>query len=60
VLQRAVHWACAHCHVGRAVRQRLSEEGYRILVNIGDQESDLAGGYAEFAVKLPNYIYSVD
>lgn len=38
-------------------RQRLVEQGWRILINIGDQESDLTGGYAERVYKLPNPMY---
>ncbi len=40
-------------------RKRISEAGYRILINIGDQESDLAGGYAEKTFKLPNPFYFI-
>lgn len=40
-----------------AVRRRLTQEGYIIIANIGDQESDLAGGYAERTFKLPNPFY---
>lgn len=38
-------------------RKRLSESGMEILVNIGDQASDLAGGYSESVFKLPNPMY---
>lgn len=40
-----------------AVRKRLTNEGYDILVNIGDQKSDLRGGYADETFKLPNPYY---
>jgi predicted secreted acid phosphatase len=40
-------------------RKRLQKRGYRILVNIGDQQSDLAGGAARKTVKLPNPIYLI-
>lgn len=39
------------------VRRRLSEEGWVIIANIGDQQSDLDGGYAERTFKLPNPFY---
>jgi hypothetical protein len=39
------------------VRAMLTASGYRILVNVGDQQSDLAGGYSQFSVKLPNPMY---
>ncbi len=40
-----------------AVRKRLVEAGWTIIANVGDQQSDLAGGYAEKAFKLPNPFY---
>ena len=38
-------------------RRRLAEQGYTILLSMGDQASDLAGGYAERTFKLPNPVY---
>jgi hypothetical protein len=38
-------------------RRKLAEQGYTIIVNMGDQESDLRGGYAEKTFKLPNPVY---
>ena len=43
----------------RLERKRLIEQGYRIVINIGDQASDLAGGYAEATFKLPNPMYYI-
>lgn len=40
-------------------RKKLAERGYTIVLNIGDQESDLAGGYAERTFKLPNPVYFI-
>ncbi len=41
-----------------AVRRRITEElGYTIIANVGDQHSDLDGGYAERTFKLPNPFY---
>jgi 5'-nucleotidase (lipoprotein e(P4) family) len=40
-------------------RREISESGYTILVNIGDQESDLRGGYSERTFKLPNHFYLI-
>jgi acid phosphatase len=40
-----------------ACREQIEERGYRILFNLGDQDSDLQGGHAERTVKLPNPIY---
>ncbi len=38
-------------------RRKIAERGYTILLNLGDQESDLKGGYAERTFKLPNPVY---
>jgi acid phosphatase len=40
-------------------RRKITEAGYSIILNLGDQESDLIGGYAERTFKLPNPIYFV-
>ena len=40
-------------------RRKIAELGYTILLNLGDQESDLTGGYAERTFKLPNPVYFV-
>lgn len=41
------------------IRQTLEEQGYVIIANIGDQESDLKGGYAQKTFKIPNPIYTL-
>jgi predicted secreted acid phosphatase len=41
-------------------RRKLTAEGYLIIANIGDQHSDLIGGYAEKTFKLPNPFYIVN
>ena len=38
-------------------RRKLAEQGYTIILSMGDQESDLRGGYAEKTFKLPNPVY---
>jgi acid phosphatase len=38
-------------------RKKLAERGYTIVLSMGDQESDLRGGYAERVFKLPNPVY---
>jgi predicted secreted acid phosphatase len=38
-------------------RRKLKEQGYTIILSLGDQESDLKGGYAERTFKLPNPVY---
>jgi hypothetical protein len=40
-------------------RQGITEAGYRILINVGDQDSDLAGGFAERTYKVPNPMYII-
>jgi hypothetical protein len=40
-------------------RERIEDEGFRILVNVGDQDSDLDGGHAKKAFKLPNPMYFI-
>jgi hypothetical protein len=40
-------------------REKIAEQGYTIIVNVGDQQSDLDGGYAERAYKLPNPFYFI-
>jgi predicted secreted acid phosphatase len=42
------------------VRAGIERKGYRIILSIGDQLSDLNGGYAERTYKLPNPFYFVD
>ena len=38
-------------------RKDIESKGFRILMCIGDQQSDLEGGHTESIVKLPNYLY---
>ncbi|MGH2992263.1 MAG: HAD family acid phosphatase [Solirubrobacterales bacterium] len=40
-------------------RERIEDEGFTILVNVGDQDSDLNGGHAKRAFKLPNPMYFI-
>jgi predicted secreted acid phosphatase len=42
----------------RAARRALQKRGATIVLNVGDQASDLAGGAAKATVKLPNPIYA--
>ena len=41
------------------IRKEITERGYYIIASIGDQESDLVGGYVEKTFKLPNPMYFV-
>lgn len=38
-------------------RKQISEQGYTIVASIGDQYSDIRGGYAQKGFKLPNPYY---
>ncbi len=40
-------------------RASIAQQGYTIIASIGDQESDLVGGYAEKTFKLPNPYYHI-
>ena len=42
-----------------AMRKQITENGYDIIINIGDQESDLVGGYADKTFKVPNPFYRI-
>lgn len=42
-----------------AVREQIESKGYDIIMNIGDQKSDLVGGHADKTFKLPNPYYFV-
>lgn len=42
-----------------AVRKKIEELGFKIVINIGDQISDLAGGHALDCEKLPNKMYFI-
>lgn len=40
-------------------RARIESQGATIIANVGDQPSDLAGGYAERTFQLPNPFYRI-
>jgi HAD superfamily, subfamily IIIB (Acid phosphatase) len=40
-------------------RANIEQQGYDIVANVGDQESDLRGGHADRAFKLPNPFYFI-
>ena len=40
-------------------RRNMVARGFTIVVNVGDQDSDLEGGYAERTFKLPNPFYYI-
>jgi predicted secreted acid phosphatase len=41
------------------LRGELAEEGFAIVASVGDQWSDLLGGYAERLFKVPNPFYEI-
>jgi HAD superfamily, subfamily IIIB (Acid phosphatase) len=41
-------------------RAAIEKLGFTIIANIGDQKSDLDGGYAEMTFKVPNPFYFID
>ena len=40
-------------------RAELEQQGFDIVANVGDQESDLSGGHADRSFKLPNPFYFI-
>ena len=43
-----------------ASRAAIEQQGFRVLANVGDQESDLTGGGADRSYKLPNPFYFIE
>ncbi|MXV44191.1 acid phosphatase [Saccharibacter sp. 17.LH.SD] len=41
------------------IRSAIEKQGYTILLNIGDQESDLMGGHSLHAYQVPNPFYYI-
>jgi len=41
------------------IRQQIAQQGYDILLSLGDQVSDLKGGFADQTFKLPNPYYFI-
>jgi len=53
---RSVYWLTQPVQDFKTmVRKNLTAEGYTIVANIGNNTTDLAGGYAEATFKLPDY-----
>ena len=40
-------------------RKAIEAKGFDIVLNVGDQESDLAGGFSDTTVKLPDPFYYI-
>lgn len=58
-LKPAGTWFRSAADFKSQARKEITENGYTIVANIGDQESDLAGGYASRTFKLPNPFYYI-
>ena len=56
LLPKGAHFASAATFKSEA-RRHIAEQGYTILLTMGDQQSDLEGGFAERTFKLPNPVY---
>jgi predicted secreted acid phosphatase len=48
---------CTTIEYKSLTRKHVAAQGHRIVANLGDQFSDLIGGYADRQVKLPNPTY---
>lgn len=48
---------CTRVEYKSQTRAHVEDQGYRIVANVGDQFSDLLGGHADRAIKLPNPTY---
>ena len=48
---------CTTIEYKSQTRKHVARQGHRIVANLGDQFSDLIGGYGERQVKLPNPTY---
>jgi hypothetical protein len=42
-----------------STRESIKKSGYKIIVNVGDQQSDLDGGFAQQDFKLPDPFYYI-
>ncbi len=40
-------------------RRALAAQGLRVVLSLSDQAVDLSGEHVGFAVKLPNYMYTL-
>ncbi|HEX3930448.1 MAG TPA: HAD family acid phosphatase [Nocardioides sp.] len=49
--------SCTTVQYKSLTRQHIESLGYRIVANLGDQFSDLEGGFAKHTVKMPNPMY---
>jgi hypothetical protein len=57
VLRPADDHAASMVPYKSGARRELTRDGYRVLANLGDQRSDLKGGWSLRSYKLPNPMY---
>jgi predicted secreted acid phosphatase len=57
VLQPADYTQDSKVPYKSGARKQIQKRGFHIIANVGDQQSDLKGGYSEKSYKLPNPIY---
>ncbi|MFK8907272.1 HAD family acid phosphatase [Streptomyces sp. YS-3] len=50
-------WTCSTVDYKAGTRRHIESLGYRIVANLGDQYTDLAGGHADQTYKIPNPMY---
>ena len=50
---------CFGCGLQGPQRAAIEGQGYTIIANLGDQPSDLDGGFAERTYQLPNPFYRI-
>jgi len=55
----AKNCTCTTVEFKAGTRKKIEKQGYDIVLNIGDQFSDLQGGFADSTLKLPNPMYFV-
>jgi predicted secreted acid phosphatase len=50
-------WTCSTADYKSGTRKHIESLGYNIVANLGDQYTDLSGGYADKTYKIPNPMY---
>tara|TARA_B100001094_G_C18165084_1_gene791548 strand:- start:1373 stop:1918 length:546 start_codon:yes stop_codon:yes gene_type:complete len=45
--------------IKKEARQDITENGYNIILSVGDQETDMEGGFFKESIKMPNSVYEV-
>ncbi|MCX5383167.1 HAD family acid phosphatase [Streptomyces sp. NBC_00083] len=50
-------WTCSTVDYKAGTRKHIESLGYNIVANLGDQYTDLSGGYADNTYKIPNPMY---